>query len=329
MEILFIGGTGVISSACTSMANERGYHLTLFNRGSTERPIPEGVDRLEGNIRDPEQAQRVLGERSFDVVVDWVAYRPEHIEMDLELFRGKTDQYVFISSASAYQTPPTRFPITESTPLSNPYWAYSRNKIACEGRLLRAYREEGFPVTIVRPSHTYDRTVFPFHGQYTVIDRMRSGKDIIIHGDGTSLWTLTHHKDFARGFVGLLGNPQAVGEAFQITSDEWLSWNQIYEIIAGAAGVEANFIHMPSDLISAFDSKWGRGLLGDKMHSRIFDNSKVKQVVPDFKAVIPFHQGAEEVMDWHDADPRRQVVDEDLDNLMDRMIDVYQTAWPV
>lgn len=328
MDILFIGGTGVISSACTSLAVKRGYQLTLFNRGETERPVPGGVNRLEGDIRDLESARRILGERSFDVVVDWVAYTPRHIETDLALFRENTDQYIFISSASAYQTPPSHLPITESTPLSNPYWKYSRDKIACEERLLRAYRKEGFPVTIVRPSHTYDRTLFPFHGQYTVVDRMRRGKEVIVHGDGTSLWTLTHHEDFAQGFVGLLGNPHAVGEAFQITGDEWLSWNQIFETVARAAGVEADLIHIPSDFIAAFDAEWGSGLLGDKSHSMVFDNTKIKRMVPEFKAVIPFHQGAKEIMAWYDADPRRQVVDEGINKEMDQIITAYKAAWP-
>ncbi len=328
MDILFIGGTGVISSACTSLAVNRGYQLTLFNRGETERPVPAGVNRLEGDIRDLECAQRILGERSFDVVVDWVAYTPQHIEADLALFRENTDQYIFISSASAYQTPPAHLPITESTPLSNRYWKYSRDKIACEERLLRAYREEGFPVTIVRPSHTYDRTLFPFHGQYTVVGRMRKGKEVIVHGDGTSLWTLTHHEDFAKGFVGLLGNPHAVGEAFQITGDEWLSWNQIFEALARAAGVEANLIHIPSDFIAAFDAEWGSGLLGDKSHSMVFDNTKIKRMVPEFKAVIPFHQGAKEIMAWYDADPSRLVVDEGINKKMDQIITAYKAAWP-
>jgi len=327
-EILFIGGTGVISSACTSLAVEAGHDLTLLNRGKTARPIPHNVDRLEGDIRDPDEARRILEGKTFDVVVDWVAFTPEHIEIDLALFRGNTEQYIFISSASAYQTPPARLPVTESTPLSNPFWEYSQEKIACEERLVQAYREDGFPVTIVRPSHTYDRTFFPLQGQYTMVDRMRRGKPVIVHGDGTSLWTLTHHRDFARGFVGLLGHPRAVGEAVQITSDEWLSWNQIYETIAHAAGVEAALIHVPSDFIAAFDEEWGKGLLGDKAHSMIFDNTKIKRLVPEYKAVIPFHTGAEEIMAWYDADPARQAVDQELDRTMDRIIARYRSAWP-
>jgi nucleoside-diphosphate-sugar epimerase len=264
----------------------------------------------------------------FDVVVNWIAFTPEHIETDLALFQGRTRQYVFISSASAYQTPPVNLPVTESTPLDNPYWAYSRDKIACEERLMQAYREEKFPITIVRPSHTYDQTVLPMEGRYTVVNRMRQGKKVIVHGDGTSLWVLTHHRDFAKGFAGLLGNNRAIGEVFHITSDELLTWNQIFETVGRAAGTEARMVHIPSDFIARFDPEWGAGLLGDKSHSMIFDNTKIKRVVPDFAATTPFARGAEEIMAWYDADPSRQVVDGELDQLMDKIIDAYESAWP-
>jgi nucleoside-diphosphate-sugar epimerase len=329
MKILFIGGTGKISSACSQLAVERGIELYLLNRGeTTARPAPEAAHRLHGDIRDPGSVVEALEDRTFDAVVDWVAFTPAHIETDIELFRGRTGQYVFISSASAYQTPPAYLPVTESTPLDNPYWEYSRQKIACEERLTRAYRDEKFPVTIVRPSHTYDKTMLPFHGGYTVIDRMRKGRKVIVHGDGTSLWVMTHHKDFAKGFVGLLGNNRAIGDAFHITSDEWLNWNQIHEILARAAGAELHPIHIPSDLITAYDARWGASLLGDKANSMVFDNTKIKRLVPDFVATIPFSQGAEEIMAWYDVDPSRQVVDAELDRLMDRIIAAYEAAWP-
>jgi len=270
-----------------------------------------------------------LGDATFDVVVDWIAFTPDQVESDIELFRGRTGQYVFISTASAYQKPVARLPITESTPLHNPYWAYSRNKIACEGRLMRAYREEGFPITIVRPSHTYDRTRLPFQNRYTVVDRMRKGQPVVVHGDGTSLWVLTHHRDFAKGFVGLLGNPHAIGDAVHITSDEVLTWNQIFTILAHAAGVaEPRLVHVPSELIAAFDPDWGAGLLGDKAHSVIFDNDKIKRLVPDFAATIPFSQGAEEVIAWFDADPARRVVDPEANVLLERIIAAYESIWP-
>ncbi|HMB91118.1 MAG TPA: NAD-dependent epimerase/dehydratase family protein, partial [Rhodothermales bacterium] len=211
MNVLFIGGTGVISSACSPLAIERGFDLYLLTRGQSERNVPEGAHVIHGDIREPERVKAALGDRYFDVVVDWVAFTPEHIETDLTLFRGRVGQYIFISSASAYQTPPLNLPITESTPLHNPFWDYSRAKIACEERLMRAYREERFPVTIVRPSHTYDQQKLPLHGRWTLIDRMRKDQKIIVHGDGTSLWVLTHHRDFAKGFVGLLGNDRAIG----------------------------------------------------------------------------------------------------------------------
>ena len=329
MKVLFIGGTGVISSACSDLALARGIELYLLNRGQSSRPLPEGANVLQGDIRDGESARAALGDNTFDVVVNWIAFTPEHIEKDLELFRGRTGQYVFISSASAYQKPPAFLPITESTPLANPFWQYSRDKIACEERLLRAYRDEGFPMTIVRPSHTYDQTMLPLDGRYTVVDRMRRGERVIVHGDGTSLWVLTHYRDFAKGFVGLLGNPHALGEAFHITSDELLTWNQIFEIIARAAGVSAEIVHVPSEQIARYNARWGEGLLGDKAHSVIFDNSKVKRVVPDFVATIPFAQGAEEIMAWHDADPARQVVDDERNKLIDAIIAAQDGVQPL
>jgi len=328
MKVLFIGGTGIISSACSRLAIERGMDLHLLNRGQSVRPAPEGARVVHGDIRDPGSSRAALGSLAFDVVVDWVAYTSDQVEADLELLRGRTGQYVFISSASAYQTPPAFLPVTESTVLENPYWQYSRDKIACEERLVHAYREERFPLTIVRPSHTYDCTLLPMEGGYTVVDRMLRGKKVIVHGDGTSIWTLTHHADFARGFVGLLGNPHAIGEAVQITSDEWLTWNQIFEMVARAAGAEARIVHVPSDLIAAFDSDWGASLLGDKAHSMIFDNTKIKRLVPDFSATIPFSRGAQEIIAWHNADPARRKTNPDFDRLCDRILAAYESAWP-
>jgi nucleoside-diphosphate-sugar epimerase len=329
MKILFIGGTGVISSACSQLAIERGLELYLLNRGqTTRRPIPAGAHVLRGDIRDLPSAQSALQGQPFDVVVNFIAFTTEHIETDLTLFRGRTGQYIFISSASAYQTPPAGVPITESTPLDNPVWLYSRNKIACEERLMRAYREEKFPMTVVRPSHTYDKTLSPMGGGYTIIDRMRKGQKVIVHGDGTSLWTMTHHKDFAKGFVGLLGNHHALGNAFHITSDEVLTWDQIYTLMAHAAGVEPRLVHVPSDLIAAYDREWGDGLLGDKAHSMIFDNTKIKRLVPDFCATIPFAHGAKEIIAWFDADPANRLVDEKLDQMINRILAAYESAWP-
>lgn len=320
MKILFIGGTGVISSACSALALERGLDLYLLNRGQSQRPVPPHAKLIPSDIRRPETVAEALGSLHFDCVVDWVAYNPDHIHTDLELFRGRTDQYIFISSASAYHKPPRFLPITESTPLHNPWWEYSRNKAACETLLMDEYTDSGFPVTIVRPSHTYDQTLLPFHGGYTTLGRMIAGQPVVVPGDGTSLWTLTHHKDFAVGMVGLLGNPHAVGEAFHITSDEWLSWNQIYELVARAAGVEPRLVHVPSDLIAAFDPVWGASLLGDKSHSVIFDNSKIRRLVPDFHPVIPFWQGAKEIVAWYTADSARQGINPTLNSLQDRLI---------
>ncbi len=328
MKALFIGGTGNISSACVELALSRGIEVTLLNRGTSGRPVPNGAQVVNGDIRDPQSVRAALGSRSFDVVAEFVAFTPEHIETDLELFRGRTGQYIFISSASAYQTPPAILPVTESTVLDNPYWEYSRNKAACEERLVRAYREEKFPITIVRPSHTYSVPYVPVEGGWTTIDRMLRGEPVIVHGDGTSLWTLTHATDFAKGFVGLMGNAHAIGESFHITSDEWLTWNQIHEILAAAAGVKPTLVHVPSDLIAAYDKAWGESLLGDKTHSFILDNSKVKRLVPDFICTTPFSRGAEEIIAWHMADPARQQVDETFNALCDRILQAYAKAWP-
>jgi nucleoside-diphosphate-sugar epimerase len=320
LRVLFIGGTGIISSACCRLAIQRGLDLYALNRGTTQlRPLPFEVTILHGNIRDQASVRDVLGDHEFDVVVNWIAFTPEHIETDLELFRGRVGQYVFISSASAYQAPPSRVPVTESTPLNNPYWQYSRDKIACEDRLIRAYREEGFPAVIVRPSHTYDRTAVPSYAGWTLVQRMRQGKEVVVQGDGTSLWTLTHSDDFAKGFVPLLGNTRTIGEAFHITSDDVLTWNQITMILAAAAGTEAKIVHVPSDAIAAADPNWGPALLGDSAHSMIFDNSKLHSLVPDYVATITLEQAAPEIIAWHDQNPSQQKFDPDLDALMDKL----------
>ena len=328
MKALFIGGTGNISSACSQLALERGVELYLLNRGKSLRPLPEGARVINADSRDPNAVREALGSMSFDVVADFIAFTPQHIETDLQLFRGRTGQYLFISSASAYQTPPATLPVTEAAILDNPVWQYSRDKAACEERLLRAYREEKFPFTVVRPSHTYSAVYVPVHGNWTTIDRMLRGLPVIVHGDGTSLWTLTHSSDFAKGFVGLMGNSHAIGEAYHITSDEWLTWNQIHEILASAAGVQPELVHVPSDLIAVYDPIWGESLLGDKAHSFILDNSKIKRVVPDFVCTTPFSRGAEEIIAWHRANPARQQVDENFNAICERILRAYAKAWP-
>ena len=327
MKVLFIGGTGVISSACTELAVQQGIDLYLLNRGRTERAVPQAVKYLYGDINDPAVAE-VLAGHTWDAVVDWIAYMPDHVQRDIDLFNGRTGQYIFISSASVYQTPPSNLPVKESTLLDNPYWEYSRDKIACEELLVKAYRDEQFPMTIVRPSHTYDPSKIPLFGGYTTLHRMIQGEKVLVYGDGTSLWTLTHHKDFAKGFVPLLGNSRAVGEAFHITSDEWLNWNQIYEIMGQAMGVKPRLVHVPSELVAAFDAEIGAGLLGDKSNSMIFDNSKIKRQAPDFACTISFSWGAREIVDWHAADPARQEVDEHLNELIDEIITAYESAFP-
>ena len=327
LKVLFIGGSGIISSACSQLAAERGLDLYLLNRGNTGlRPEPAGATVLRGDIRDVASATTALGDLSFDAVVDWVAFTPEHVQADVDLFRGRTKQYVFISSASAYQTPPERVPVTESTPLRNPFWQYSRDKIACEELLVSAYREDGFPATIVRPSHTYDQTSVPFDGGWTAVARMRQGKPVVVHGDGTSLWTLTHQVDFARGFVPLLGHPRTLGEAFHITSDDVLTWNQITETIAAAAGLEPDIVHIASDFIAAVAPEFEEGLLGDKAYSAVFDNSKLKRFVPGFEAAVPLAEGLARSLAWFDADSARKVVNAERDALLDLIIAAYAAA---
>jgi len=324
--VLFIGGSGVISSACSRAAVGSGIELHVLNRGrSAARPLPPGVNVLRADIREPDSVRHVIDDLEFDAVVDWVAFTAGHVRADVDLFRGRTRQYVFISSASAYQTPPARVPVTESTPLRNPYWQYSRDKIACEDLLVAAYRDDGFPATIIRPSHTYDQTLVPFDGGWTVLGRMLAGRPVVVHGDGTSLWTLTHHDDFARAFVPLLGDPRTIGEAIHITSDDVLTWNQIAEAFAAALGVTARLVHVPSDAIAAADPVWGAGLLGDKAHSMVFDNAKLRSLVPGWRAVIPFEQGAREIAAWYLADQERQVTDVALDATMDKLA----AAWAV
>jgi nucleoside-diphosphate-sugar epimerase len=325
MRVLFIGGTGNISTFVSRLAVERGVDLYLLNRGRT--PVEfDGATVFTADINQPEQVAAALGDLTFDVVVNWIAFVESEVERDIALFRDRTRQYIFISSASAYQTPPVHPVITESTPLYNPQWEYSRNKIACEDRLTRAYREEDFPMTIVRPSHTYG-TMIPNTtggGPYALADRMLKGLPVIVHGDGSSLWTLTHAADFAKGFVGLMGHPAAIGQAFHITSDESLTWNQIYEINAAALGVEPKLVHIPSDFIARVDPELGGTLLGDKTWSVIFDNTKVKTLVPDFKATIPYHAGIRQVLAWFDADDRRKVFDAGIHARMDAIIAAYQ-----
>ena len=317
LTALFIGGNGIISSACSALAIERGIDLTLLNRGTdSKRPAIEGARHISGDADDLASAK--IGE--YDVVVNFRSFLPSAVEKDVALFADKTSQYVYISSASAYQKPVARLPITESTPLHNPWWQYSRDKIASEDVLVAAYRASGFPATIVRPSHTYDRTLIPLEGGWTVIDRMRRGEPIVVHGDGTSLWTLTHNTDFAKAFVGLLGNPRAVGDTFQITSDGVLPWDAIATILGNAAGVEPSIVHVASETIARTIPEWGPGLLGDKAHSVIFDNTKVKSVVPEYVATTPFWKGAREIIDWYDESADRRVVNEELNAQLDGLI---------
>src|SRR5450755_1581912 len=328
MKILFIGGTGIISTASTALAAKRGMDLTLLSRGQHAAQIPAGVKTLIADVNDPALVQKLESE-SFDAVVDWVAFTPADIERDLKLFRGRTRQFIFISSTSAYQKPQTHYLMTESTPLANPYWDYSRNKIACEERLMQAYREEGFPVTIVRPSLTYGETLIPlvlnsWRKSYTAVDRMIRGEKLIVPGDGSSLWVITHNTDFAKGLVGLLGHQQAIGHAFHITSDEVMTWDQLFRIVGNAVGVEPKLVYIPSDFITACIPEKLGTLTGDKSVSVVFDNSKIKRFVPEYRATTPFAEGIRQTLAWFNADPARKQIDSEVNATLDKLIAAYE-----
>lgn len=325
LRVLFIGGGGLISSACSRAAVERGIDLTIVTRGTnTRHSLPEGVVHVQADARDEGSLSRSLDKREFDAVVDFIAFTPEDIERDLRLFTGRTGQYIFISTTSVYRRPIAQLPVVESTPRRNAAWPYPKNKIACELLLEQAYREQDFPVTIVRPCHTYDRGALPMHGGWTVVDRMRRGKAVVVHGDGTSLWTLTHHRDFARGFVVLLGNPHAIGDTVHITSEEILNWDQIYRCVASAAGVEARIVHRSSEQIAEVIPDWGPSLIADFAHSLIFDNTKIRRFAPGFVATVPFATGAREIINWYDANPSLRQVDPVIDAALDCLVE----PWP-
>jgi nucleoside-diphosphate-sugar epimerase len=327
MKVLFVGGTGIISAACTRLALDLGIEVFLLNRGT--RPLPDGARSIVCDWADEAAATAALGDQRFDAVVDWIAFTAEDVERDIRLFRDRTRQFVFVSSASAYQKPASDWIIREDTPLANPFWDYSRNKIAGEERLMRAYREIGFPFTVIRPSLTYGDTQAPlvtnsWEKPYTIIARMRAGKPVVVPGDGTSLWTITHATDFAVGLLGLLGRDAAIAQAFTITGDEVLTWDQIYEQTARAAGTEAKIVHIASDFITACMPDQVGTLTGDKSRSAVFDNAKIKRFVPDFGTRTPFARGIERTIAWLDADLARQTVDTQLDAQWDRLIAAYE-----
>jgi nucleoside-diphosphate-sugar epimerase len=321
LRALIIGGNGIISASVSRLALQRGFDVTIVNRGiSTTRAPLEGARHLTGDASDAASIAAAIGNEDFDVVANFRSFLPEQVRRDIKLFAGRTAQYLYISSASAYQKPVAHLPITESTPLKNPFWQYSRDKIASEDALVEAHRSSDFPATIVRPSHTYDETLIPIEGGWTMLDRMRRGLPVLVHGDGTSLWTLTHARDFAVGFVGLMGNPVAVGDAFQITSDFVYPWDAIYRMLGAALGVEPTLVHVASQTIASAMPDWGPGLIGDKSHSVIFDNSKLRGVVPDFNPTTTFAEGAREIVEWYDADETRRTVNAALNSALDALI---------
>ncbi|MBQ8843071.1 MAG: SDR family oxidoreductase [Ruminiclostridium sp.] len=333
MKALFIGGTGTISMGITKqLAENKDWELYLFNRGSRTEELPENIKVINGDINNEAEAEKLLGDLSFDTVCDFIGFVPSQLERDYRLFKDRTKQFMYISSASAYQKPLSDYRITEGTPLANPYWEYSRNKIACEDFLMKMYRENGFPVTIIRPSHTYDERSVPLgvhgdKGSWQVVKRMLEGKPVIIHGDGTSLWTMTHNSDFAKAFIGLMGNTHAIGESFQITSDETVTWNQIYKAIADALGVELKPYYVTSDFLDAVGKYDFKGsLIGDKANSVVFDNSKLKKAVPGFTATVRFDQGVRKAIDFVLSNKEYQVEDKEFDEWCDKVINALENA---
>jgi len=331
MKVLFIGGTGTISSCISELAVRNGVELFLLNRGNRPQFVPEGAKLISADIHNEKEVAEKINGMKFDVVADFIAFQKAHVERDYRIFKDKTQQYIFISSASAYQKPLSSPFITESTPLANPYWEYSRDKIACEEFLMDKYRTEAFPITIIRPSHTYNRNSVPLDihgpkGSFSVLERIRKGKKVIVQGDGTSLWTVTHSRDFAKAFTGIMGNIHAIGEAYQITSDESLTWNQIYETIAANMGVKANIIHITTDVLKALNPAFTGALQGDKMNSVIFDNAKIKKAVPGFAATIRFDQGIRESLDYIYAHKELQIEDPKFDAWTDEVIEIYEKA---
>ena len=330
MKALFIGGTGTISMGIIKrLAKDPQWEVYLLNRGNRKEEVPANIHQITADINDEADAQKKLDGMMFDTVSEFIAFDVKAVERDYRLFHGKTRQYIFISSASAYNKPAAGYVITEGTTLANPYWEYSRNKIACEEFLLAKYREEGFPVTIVRPSHTYDERNIPLgvHGNkgfYQVIQRMQQGKPVIIQGDGSSLWHLTYNSDFAIGYTGLMGNRHAIGEAFQITGDEVLTWDQIYQTIADALGVELKAYHVASDFLSKVGESYGYdftgSLLGDKSVSVAFDNSKLKRLVPQMTTNVPFHKGVRMAIDYVLSHPDKYEEDPEFDTFCDKVI---------
>lgn len=331
MKILFIGGTGTISTAITKKIADGDDELYLLNRGNSNDDLPVNVNFIQADINDEEDCTKKLSGMNFDVVCDFIGFVQSQIERDYRLFNGKTKQFIFISSASAYHKPVRDYKITEGTTLANPYWKYSRNKIACEDFLMKMYRENGFPITIVRPSHTYDERSVPLgvhgkNGSFQVLKRMIEGKPVIIHGDGTSLWTLTHNTDFAKAFVGLLGNPHAIGEAFHITSDESVTWNQIYTIIANSLGVELKPYYVSSSFLADIsDYDFTGSLIGDKANSVVFDNSKIKNTILDFRAKMRVETGIRKTVEYVLSHPECQIEDRDFDEWCDKVIDRLDT----
>jgi nucleoside-diphosphate-sugar epimerase len=330
LDVLVIGGTGTISASTVRLAVEAGMRLVVLNRGRNglQRELPAGVTELTADVGDSAAVGEALGDRRFDAVLNFLSYDVRDATRMVELFRDRIGQYVHISTASLYGKPVLQSPITESTQRHNRFVQYSRDKLAIEELLLRRYADDGFPVTIVRPSHTYDDHAPPLPGGWTVVDRLARGAEIPVHGDGTSLWTVTHADDFAGGLVGLIGNPRAIGETFHITGDDVYTWDQIYSIFAAALGVEARLVHIPSEffVLAAPDWDWSELLVGDLSHSALFDNVKIRRHVPSFRPTRTLHRAARRMVAWRAEHLDLTAPDVSTDGVLDRLVAGYHAS---
>ncbi|MFA6507001.1 MAG: SDR family oxidoreductase [Treponemataceae bacterium] len=332
MRVLFIGGTGNISNACTRLALQKGIEIIHLNRGNHPEKTPEGVRTLKGDGKNPSEVRVAVKGMKFDCVVQWLGYSPSQVEADIDIFGGNVGQYIFISSASAYLKPLPHPVVTESTRLGNPFWEYARNKIASEQLLEKAGAEKGFPWTVVRPSHTYDDGIIPTNfgmRDFTVPQRILDGREIIVHGDGQSLWTLTHSSDFAKGFVGLIGNPAAMGQAFHITTDEFMTWDALLLTLGQALGREPKMVHIPSEYIAAMNPEMGAPILGERRYTQMYDNSKIKRLVPGFRCDVNFTEGIRSSLAWFDAHPAAKVIDQKTEGEFNRILAKWHAAFPV
>ncbi|MCX7013807.1 MAG: NAD-dependent epimerase/dehydratase family protein [Candidatus Sumerlaeota bacterium] len=326
MRVLFVGGTGTISSGCLQPALDKGHEVFIFNRGQHKTDVPPAVVQIRGDARNKEEMAKLASSHRFDVMANFIGFAPNDVALDVEVFGGKISQYIYISSASIYQKPPNYYIATESSPLRNPFNDYSRRKIACEEFVMKAFREKDFPATIVRPSHTYGDNIpgnLPGVVDYTLVDRLRSGKEVVVHGDGETLWTFTHNSDFGFAFADVLGNMRTIGETYHITSDEVITWNQHFQIVARECGGTANMVHIPSDFIQTVSARAATPLLGDRTYSIVFDNSKIRSISPGSRAKVSFAEGVRRAVAYYESHPEAKTINQQAVDMLEQIL----AAW--